>query len=71
MVSLIELVYRVGYDHLMPRTQSSRGVLSSLLYGFPLDVLSLYAAVIAMLVWMGKQLWSMAALIWGGDKKWQ
>lgn len=71
-VSLVELAYRVGWQHLLPLTSNPAAPLAwyrHAVYGCPLDVLALYALLIAILVWSCRQMWAVACAIWNGDKR--
>jgi len=71
-VSLVELAYRVGWQHLLPSTANPAAPLPwyrHAVYGLPLDVLALFALLIAILVWASRQMWAVACAIWNGDKR--
>ena len=75
MVSLLELVYRVGGAHLFPLTANPHApplpFYRDAIYGFPIDVLALYSLLLAIMVWAGRQLWGVGCAVWNGDtKKW-
>ena len=71
--ALIELVYRIGWQHLFPVTANPWSPLPfyrDAIYGLPLDILALYAFAIAVVVLICKQLWAFVVTLWNGDK-WQ
>jgi hypothetical protein len=72
--TLIELVYRLGWSHLLPFTANPHAPLPfyrDFLYSLPLDIYAIYILVITLLVFVCKQAWNVFLSLWNGEKKWQ
>ena len=69
--TLIELVYRVGWSHLLPMTDNPDAPLPfyrDFLYSYPLDVYLILIAVIGAFVVLLKQVCNLFIGLWNGDK---
>jgi hypothetical protein len=70
--SLVELVYRVGWSHLVPLTANSASPLAwyrDAIYALPLDIYAVYVLIISVAIFAWRHIWR--ACIIGGEKKWQ